>query len=408
LSALCIQAKDVTKKFGDNVALSNINLSIEEGEFFSFLGPSGCGKTTLLRIIAGFESLTSGSLLIDGQDVSKIPAHKRPVNMVFQNYALFPHLTIADNVGFGLVARGNKDKNDIRSKVTEALQLVRLEQFASRFPQQLSGGQQQRVALARAVINRPRVLLLDEPLSALDPQIREQMQEELKSLQRALNLTFIMVTHDQSEALAMSHRLAVFSAGRVEQIGHPRDVYEKPASVFVARFIGQTNLLEASVKQINRDSILVDCGCEILLRIPYAGGVASGEAVDVAKSDAKIQVDDSVFLYVKPQAIRFVATKDSSFNREAHEINDDINTFEAVIESASYQGHTTEYILKMKNDCRLRVVAADPERKNDGRFEKNVSVKEGDLVEAAFDMLDCSFLKSASDHEPSAVAYAKV
>jgi spermidine/putrescine ABC transporter ATP-binding subunit len=393
LSALCIQAKDVTKKFGDNVALANINLSIEEGEFFSFLGPSGCGKTTFLRIIAGFESLTSGSLLIDGQDVSKIPAHKRPVNMVFQNYALFPHLTIADNVGFGLVARGNKDKNDIRTKVTEALQLVRLEQFASRYPQQLSGGQQQRVALARAVINRPRVLLLDEPLSALDPQIREQMQEELKSLQRALNLTFIMVTHDQSEALAMSHRLAVFSAGRIEQIGQPRDVYEKPASVFVARFIGQTNLLEATVKEVGRDFILVDCGQENLFRIPYAGSVDPGEAPDDTKIDAKIQLNDSVFLYVKPQAIRFVGAKSSS----AGSGEDGINTFDAVVESASYQGHTTEYVLKMKNDCRLKVVAAGLERKS-----------EGDTVQAAFDILDCSFLKAASEKEPVALAYAKV
>ncbi|MDR3615153.1 MAG: ABC transporter ATP-binding protein [Candidatus Obscuribacterales bacterium] len=383
MSALCIQTKDVTKKFGENVALSNINLSIEEGEFFSFLGPSGCGKTTLLRIIAGFESLTSGSLLIDGQDVSKIPAHKRPVNMVFQNYALFPHLTIADNVAFGLVARGNKDKNDIRTKVTEALQLVRLEQFASRYPQQLSGGQQQRVALARAVINRPRVLLLDEPLSALDPQIREQMQEELKSLQRALNLTFIMVTHDQSEALAMSHRLAVFSAGRIEQIGQPRDVYEKPASVFVARFIGQTNLLEATVKEIGRDFILVDCGQENLFRIPC----------DDTKTDAKIQLNDSVFLYVKPQAIRFVGTKSPSSGSGG----DGINAFDAVVESASYQGHTTEYVLKMKNDCRLKVVAAGLECKS-----------EGDTVQAAFDILDCSFLKAASEKEPVALAYAKV
>jgi len=404
LSALCIQAKDVTKKFGDNIALSNVNLSIEEGEFFSFLGPSGCGKTTLLRIIAGFESLTSGSLLIDGQDVSRIPAHKRPVNMVFQNYALFPHLSIADNVGFGLVARGNKDKNDIRSKVAEALQLVRLEQFGSRYPQQLSGGQQQRVALARAVVNRPRVLLLDEPLSALDPQIREQMQEELKSLQRTLNLTFIMVTHDQSEALAMSHRLAVFSAGRVEQIGQPRDVYEKPASVFVARFIGQTNLLEGTVKQIESDFILVDCGAEILFRIPYAGEGLTGDAAVAAKPDAKIQLNDSVFLYVKPQAINFASKKASSFDSAAN----GINIFEAVVESASYQGHTTEYILKMKNDCRLKVVAADPERKGDARLEKHDSVKEGDLVEGAFDVLDCSFLKATSAQEPVALAYAKV
>jgi spermidine/putrescine transport system ATP-binding protein len=393
LSAFCIQAKDVTKKFGDNVALSNINLSIEEGEFFSFLGPSGCGKTTLLRIIAGFETLTSGALLIDGQDVSKIPAHRRPVNMVFQNYALFPHLTIADNVAFGLVARGNKDKKDIHTKVTEALQLVRLEQFSLRYPAQLSGGQQQRVALARAVINRPRVLLLDEPLSALDPQIREQMQEELKTLQRALNLTFIMVTHDQSEALAMSHRLAVFSAGRVEQIGRPRDVYQKPASVFVARFIGQTNLLEATVKQIGRDFIEVDCGDEISFRIPYAADDGAGGAADAAKSEENLQINDAVFLYVKPQSIRFVGAKDGAFDSAA----DGINTFEAVVESASYQGHTTEYVLKMKNDCRLKVVTACPEHKS-----------EGDVVKAVFDMIDCSFLKTASEQEPAALTYAKV
>ena len=254
--------------------------------------------------------------------------------MVFQNYALFPHLTIADNVAFGLIARGNKNKSDVASKVKEALQLVRLDQFASRYPQQLSGGQQQRVALARAVVNRPRVLLLDEPLSALDPQIREQMQEELKSLQRALNLTFIMVTHDQAEALAMSHRLAVFSAGSVEQVGQPRDVYEKPASAFVARFIGQTNLIEAVVKEVSRDFVVAKCSSEEdFKRIPM-----------VVSFEADIAVGDSVFCYVKPQAVRINTELTTSSNA----IADGVNVLAACVEDASYQGHTTEFVLKLK------------------------------------------------------------
>ncbi len=241
-----IEVVQVEKIFGDpatgHKALEAINVSIEEKEFFTLLGPSGCGKTTLLRMIAGFEHPTTGEIRLHGKDVAPLPPRERPVNMVFQNYALFPHLTVAQNVAFGLEML-NWKKADIAARVDETLSLVKLGSFRGRKPAQLSGGQQQRVALARALAPRPQVLLLDEPLSALDLKLRKEMQFELKRLQRETGITFILVTHDQEEALAMSDRLAVMNTGRIQQIGTPEEIYDDPANRFVADFIGEANLI---------------------------------------------------------------------------------------------------------------------------------------------------------------------
>ncbi|HEY6057015.1 MAG TPA: ABC transporter ATP-binding protein, partial [Candidatus Limnocylindrales bacterium] len=234
------------KRFGDIEAVAGIDLEVADGEFFSMLGPSGSGKTTTLRMIAGFELPTAGRILLHGRDASRQPPFERDVNTVFQDYALFPHMNVGDNVGYGLMVR-KVAKAERAVRVAEALQMVRLEQFEKRRPGQLSGGQRQRVALARALINRPRVLLLDEPLGALDLKLREEMQIELKAIQEQVGITFIYVTHDQEEALTMSDRLAVFNRGRIEQVGTPADVYERPATRFVAGFVGTSNLIEGEV-----------------------------------------------------------------------------------------------------------------------------------------------------------------
>jgi spermidine/putrescine transport system ATP-binding protein len=245
-----VELRNVTKQFGEVTAVQDVTLNIPRGEFFSLLGPSGCGKTTTLRMIAGFEQPTVGEITIQGQPVAGIPAYKRPVNTVFQNYALFPHMTVAENIAFGLQMK-KVPKDEIKQRVAEALDLVRLPQMGDRRPKQLSGGQQQRVALARALINRPQVLLLDEPLGALDLKLRKAMQLELKHIQENIGITFIYVTHDQEEALTMSDRIAVMDLGLVQQVGTPREIYENPKNRFVADFIGETNFLNGMVVAVN-------------------------------------------------------------------------------------------------------------------------------------------------------------
>ncbi|SFO03554.1 ABC transporter ATP-binding protein [Mycetocola miduiensis] len=277
----------VTKTFGDMTAVRDLDLNVPQGEFLSMLGPSGSGKTTVLRMIAGFEDTTSGSIRIGGEDLTRVPPHQRPVNTVFQDYALFPHLTIAENVAYGLRVRG-QSKSDRSDAVSSAIAQVRLEHVSSRLPHQLSGGQRQRIALARALILRPRVLLLDEPLGALDKQLREEMQIELKSIQREVGITFIFVTHDQEEALTLSDRVAVFNNGRIEQIGTAREVYEYPQTEFVARFLGLSNIIPArTVEQLTGQARVVSVRPE-RVRLLTDADATSGNDIVLAGTVAEI------------------------------------------------------------------------------------------------------------------------
>ncbi len=287
-----IAIEGAVKRFGAVAAVDGVDLSIREGEFFALLGPSGCGKSTLLRMIAGLEVPTQGRILIDGRDMAGVPPHRRPVNMVFQSYALFPHLGVRDNVAYGLKVEGVATAERDR-RVDEVLALVRLDGLDARRPDQLSGGQKQRVALARALVKRPRVLLLDEPLSALDAKLREQMQAELKRVQAAAGVTFALVTHDQTEALALSSRCAVMNNGRLEQVGAPADLYDRPASRFVADFIGQVNLFGGRLVEAGADRAVVDCP-ELAARVVLdegAGTAAAGDAVWLAVRPEQVALE---------------------------------------------------------------------------------------------------------------------
>ncbi|WP_375485302.1 ABC transporter ATP-binding protein [uncultured Jatrophihabitans sp.] len=282
-------AKRFVSKRGTVTAVERVDLTIGEGEFFSLLGPSGCGKTTTLRMIGGFEEPTQGQILLYGNDVVGVPPNRRDVNMVFQSYALFPHMSVFDNVAFGLERKGVQ-KAEARTRVGEMLDLVQLDGKADRRPKELSGGQQQRVALARALVNRPRALLLDEPLAALDLKLRQAMQLELKRIQREVGITFIFVTHDQNEALTMSDRLVVMNAGRIEQLGAPREVYERPRTRFVAGFIGTSNLLTGTVRSLDGGTAVLDTGADESIVVPGAAeaGAAVGSPLDVTVRPEKI------------------------------------------------------------------------------------------------------------------------
>jgi putrescine transport system ATP-binding protein len=252
-----VQIVDVVKQFGETVAVRQVNLSVRKGELFALLGSSGCGKSTLLRMLAGLESVTSGKILIDGEDLAQMPPYKRPVNMMFQSYALFPHMSVESNVAFGLKQEG-VPKAELRERVRDALELVQMSRYAGRKPHQLSGGQQQRVALARSLVKRPKLLLLDEPMSALDKQIRQRTQIELVNILDKVGVTCIMVTHDQEEAMTMAGRLAVMSDGEIVQIGSPHEVYEYPNSRFSAEFIGSTNLFDGNVVEDEPDHVFIE------------------------------------------------------------------------------------------------------------------------------------------------------
>ena len=313
-----VQLVDLVKRFGDFTAVAGVNLEMPSGEFFSLLGPSGCGKTTSLRMIAGFERPTEGQILLDGVDMAQTPPHKRNVNTVFQNYALFPHLTVEENVAFGLKYQ-KATKEEIRDRVGKALELVQMTQFEKRRPNQLSGGQQQRVALARALILNPKVLLLDEPLGALDAKLRKRLQIELKALQEEVGITFIYVTHDQEEALTMSDRIAVMSQGRVEQVGGPKEIYESPATAYVADFLGVSNLMDAEAGGVG------DGGCKIALG---EFSLIAGEGDADTTGDCKITI--------RPERVEIEAQGTTGENR-----------LPAMVERTVYVGSVLQVILHL-------------------------------------------------------------
>ena len=324
-----LDVRHVVKTFGSGKnevrALNSVSVNIQSNEFFTLLGPSGCGKTTLLRLTAGFEQPTSGEIFLFGQEIENLPPHHRPVNTVFQHYSLFPHMSVAENIGFGL--RMLKwSGSDIDARVKETLELVKMGEYAKRRTNQLSGGQQQRIALARALAPRPKVLLLDEPLSALDLKLRQAMREELKNLQRETGITFVFVTHDQEEALTMSDRIAVMSAGEIQQIGSPYDIYERPLNRFVADFIGDTNFLTADIAGI--DNQLAHCRVAENLRftVPVVGDR---------------QVGDTVTLAVRPEKIKVYSQAQTPIHNNSAEASG--NTQTAIITKATYLGTDTTY-----------------------------------------------------------------
>lgn len=291
-SLLDVELQNVYKFFQQELAVNGIDLEIRRGEFFSILGPSGCGKTTTLRLIAGFERADAGKISIQGEEMNRVPPYRRPVNTVFQSYALFNHLNVWDNMAFGLRLQ-KLSRVELNSRVEAALKLVKMEAMRSRFPTQLSGGQQQRVALARALVNRPAVVLLDEPLAALDLKLRQEMQVELSNLHRNLGVTFIFVTHDQKEALSLSDRIAVMHRGKIEQIGSPKEIYEQPSTAFVADFIGDTNLLAGKIAHSDRSTLQVDSskGLKIIVeRNDYTGSVATATPVTIGVRPEKIEL----------------------------------------------------------------------------------------------------------------------
>jgi spermidine/putrescine transport system ATP-binding protein len=341
-----VRLAGVRKQFGEFVAVRDLDLDIAEGEFFTLLGPSGCGKTTTLRMVAGFEEPTAGQVLIDGDDVAALPAHKRPTNTVFQSYALFPHLSVADNVAFGL-KRKKVAGEEIERRVTSELERVGLAGERNRRPNQLSGGQQQRVALARALVNLPKVLLLDEPLGALDLKLRKGLQVELKRIQREVGITFVYVTHDQEEALTMSDRIAVMNAGRIEQIGGPEEVYERPTTSFVAGFIGVSNLMPGQVTQANGSTVSVklDSGPEI--EAPVENGIATGQRIHAV---------------VRPEKLR-ITTVQSNPSAQA-----DGAGVEGIVESSVYLGTSTQIVVGLPGGTRMTVLVPNADEAERARL----------------------------------------
>ena len=358
----------VTKEFGDFVAVDDLSLTVPQGSFFALLGPSGCGKTTTLRMVAGLETPTAGSVHIGDEDITSLRPYKRPVNTVFQSYALFPHLTIFDNVAFGLRRRGIKS---IDSQVKEMLELVELEQYAGRKPGQLSGGQQQRVALARALINKPGVLLLDEPLGALDLKLRRQMQIELKRIQTEVGITFVHVTHDQEEAMTMADTIAVMNAGVIDQMGAPADLYENPTTTFVANFLGQSNLLMTQIVDSASQFVVVDCHGQKVYVEPSRSHTASGKG----------------WLGVRPEKL-FASPKGDEEYGHANVLTG------GVISDVSFVGVSTQYLVRMPWDQEIMV------------FEQNtgqrVAFKNGDEVDLAWSR-DHAFLLDADQDATAGV-----
>ena len=368
MTASDLVLSSVTKRFGSFTAVDDLDLTVPEGSFFALLGPSGCGKTTTLRMVAGLEEPSVGSIHLGGDDITSLRPYKRPVNTVFQSYALFPHLSISENVAFGLRRRKVKD---IKRQVGEMLELVELAAYADRRPAQLSGGQQQRVALARALINRPQVLLLDEPLGALDLKLRRQMQIELKRIQTEVGITFVHVTHDQEEAMTMADTIAVMNGGVIEQMGHPLDLYENPATTFVSNFLGQSNLVGGKVLERSQESVLIDVHGSKL----------------VAPADRARSSEGDVWVGVRPEKV-FLAAAES-------ETDDGSNLLAGgVVTDVSYVGVSTQYLVRQTWGQELMV------------FEQNTGARDsfraGDRVDLHW-MPSHTFLLDASQDASAGV-----
>ncbi len=341
--------ENVTKRFGDFVAVNNVSLKIYQKEIFCLLGGSGCGKTTLLRMLAGFEAPTSGSLFIDGEDLAGVPPYERPTNMMFQSYALFPHMTVEKNVAFGLEQEG-LSKAEIARRVDEMLGIVRLGEFKRRKPHQLSGGQRQRVALARSLVKRPKLLLLDEPLAALDKKLREHTQFELINIQEQLGVTFIVVTHDQEEAMTLASRIAVMNRGEIVQIGTPRQIYEFPATRFVADFIGSVNLFDGRLIEDEPDHVRAQC----------------------EELPAPVFVDHG--LSAPPEAQLWVAIRPEKFVVQREAPNRPDNWARGVIKDIAYMGDMSVFLIRLDSGRQVRVTQANIARKPEERFDWDETV----------------------------------
>jgi spermidine/putrescine transport system ATP-binding protein len=368
-----IRLANLTKRFGEVVAVDDVSLTIDSGEFFSLLGPSGCGKTTTLRMIGGFDLPTDGRIELRGADVTRLPPDKRPVNMVFQSYALFPHLDVAGNIAFGLKRRG-VDAGEIRRRTAEVLELVSLPGYEKRRTHEMSGGQQQRIALARALVNRPNVLLLDEPLGALDLKLRKRLQLELKRIQMEIGITFVYVTHDQEEALTMSDRIAVMNRGRIEQVGTPEDLYDRPATPFVADFIGTTNLLSGTVAALREG--------ESVIRLD------SGDAC-IAGADGCVP-GKSIQFSVRPEAIRLERADDAEGRVSAFAADGATapgpgagrTRLRGSVEQVAYLGSAIQYHIRTDGGLAVTVLAS----RTGSRFES------GDIVVLAWSPTDALIL----------------
>jgi spermidine/putrescine transport system ATP-binding protein len=354
--SVAVELSGVTKRFGEFVAVDDLSLDIYEGEFFSLLGPSGCGKTTTLRMIAGFEEPTGGSISVAGEQVQGVPPYRRPVNTVFQSYAIFPHLNVFDNVAFGLRRSGVKGE-ELNTRVTEACEMVQLSGFEKRKPTMLSGGQQQRVALARALVNRPKVLLLDEPLGALDLKLRKELQLELRTLQHEVGITFVYVTHDQEEALTMSDRIAVMNEGKVQQIADPTTLYELPKNNFVANFIGQTNVFSGVVESVS--------GLRVTLRTSREMRIEA-----YSQEGAGVGVGTEAQAAVRPEKIRFGGAGDNASTAEIRQI--------------VYLGVSTQYIAELPGGEKLVLY------QQNAQDAENPSV--GEEVPVSWDARNCLVL----------------
>lgn len=353
--SIAVEAQQVSKVFGQGktafTALDKVNVAIRENEFFTLLGPSGCGKTTLLRVFAGFEHPTEGAILLNGKDIAHLPPHQRPINTVFQNYALFPHMTVAGNIAFGLEMQG-KPAKEINETVDRMLDLVQMKPMRDRLTSQISGGQQQRVALARALAPAPGVLLLDEPLSALDYKLRKEMQIELKRLQHETGITFIFVTHDQEEALTMSDRIAVISQGKILQIGSPHDIYERPAKRFVADFIGETNFIEGVVDSISDTTVSVRTD--------------DGSFLQVKPDDSQTATGQRITLAIRPEHTRLVEAGTTG-------------TLSGVLENVVYFGTDTHFHVRLNSGENFTV-----RQQNSQHHDQPVHKKTGDAVGVYF------------------------